>query len=34
MSANLDYYVISILVAAVVLGVATRLAVRAHGNRS
>ncbi len=34
MSANLDYYVLSILVAAVVLGIATRLAVRAHGNRS
>ena len=34
MSANLDYYVLSVLIAAVLLGLATRAAVKVHGNRS
>ena len=34
MSANLDYYVLAVLVAAVLLGLATRAAVKVHGNRS
>ena len=33
-SANLDYYVILILFSAIVLGLATHAAVKAHGNRS
>jgi hypothetical protein len=33
LSANLDYYVLAILAAAVALGLATRAAVRVHGNR-
>ena len=34
MSANLDYYLAAFLIAAVALGVATRAAVRVHGNRA
>lgn len=33
LSANLDLYVLAILIAAALLGVATRAAVRVHGNR-
>jgi len=34
LSTNLDYYVILVLVASIVLGLATHAAVKAHGNRS
>jgi hypothetical protein len=34
LSANLDYYALAILVAALLLGLATAAAVRVHGNRS
>ena len=34
MSANLDYYVAMVLIAAILLGLATRAVVKVHGNRS
>ena len=34
LSANLDDYLLAVLIAAVLLGVATRAAVRAHGNKT
>jgi len=34
LSANLDYYALAILIAALLLGLATTAAVRVHGNRS
>jgi hypothetical protein len=34
LSSNLDVYVLLVLAVGAILGVATRVAVRAHGNRS